>query len=194
MFASFIGSPASGKTTTAALTFAGFKELGIPTEWIPEKARTLIAGWRSMQGLAPGAPMHLDDFSHLTIMKEQYLIEKQMFFATGNEVYLLADGSTLNSLLYMSPKTRELPYVQEAASKAAEMYDVIFYCPPILQQATFDPNRVHTFEQSKEIDSRVHEMLAAFEGKIKAPVIALIGTPVARAAMVKEYLLREGKF
>jgi thymidylate kinase len=193
MFASFIGSPGSGKTTTAALAFAGLKEIGLPVEWIPERARTYIASLRASKKLAPTQPLKLNDNDTLTIMKEQFLVEQTMLESTGNQVALIADGSTLNSLVYLSLEARTQELVQKAALEAAKNYDVVFYCPPVRTPPGFDPNRIHTLEESRGLDQKIQEMLDRLQGKINAPIIALIGTPAARSLTVKNYLLAEGR-
>lgn len=193
MFASFVGSPASGKTTTAALTFASFKELGVSCEWIPESARSVIANIRTARGLKPRDPLKLSDAETISIMRQQFAIEQDMYLATGNEVFLLADGSVLNSLLYLPAAVREQDQVKNFALTAAKNYDVIFYCPPVRQQNQFDPNRVHSLEESRAIDAEAKLVLSGLGRQVKAPIIALVGSPTDRASTVKNYLMYGGR-
>lgn len=167
--------------------------MGFPAEWIPERARTYIATLRASRKLTPQELLKLNDEDTLTIMREQFSMEQTMLEATGNKVALIADGSTLNSLVYLSTEARTKDFVQRAALEAAKKYDVVFYCPPVRSIAGFDPNRIHTLEESKVLDQKIREMLDRLKGKIKAPILALIGTPTARSITVKQYLMNEGR-
>ena len=74
MLVTFIGSPISGKTTTAAQVFAELKKAGMPAEFVCEIARTFIANLRYNR---QGDTIKLDDDNQLDIMSQQYHSELQ---------------------------------------------------------------------------------------------------------------------
>lgn len=191
MFACFIGGPCSGKTTTAALSFAQFKELGFPTDWIPEQARSEIARLRA-SSKRTGVQYELTDEIQLKIMLNQFRLEQDMYESTENLVFLLADGSVLNSLLYLSAETRESGEVQQLITAAVSRYDVIFYCAPIGEYSVLDPNRPHSYKESLKLDADLHSLvLENTDLALKEPVQVLTGPAAHRAGAVRSYLLQK---
>ncbi len=161
MIVSFIGCPASGKTTTAAMLFAELKKLGISAEFICEEARIHIASIRYEQGLSPSDPVHLTDRDQQEIMEAQWQSEEVLSTVCGPSVVVVSDSSALNSLLYMSPARRDSQEVQDLL----EVYrcDLVFYTPPLATVTHgLDPNRVHSQSESLRIDSLIPEILAKY--------------------------------
>lgn len=169
MLVSMIGSPASGKTTTAAMTFARLKDLGISTEFLCERARQYIAEVRVANNILPTETINLVDRDQFTIMQEQFQLEKTMVKGCGESVVVITDSSALNSLFYMTPEFRTRPEVVELANQVSKHYDLTFYCPPIKNTnlISLDPNRIHTEEQSLEVDRNIPRILEEFAPAVK---------------------------
>lgn len=165
MLVSFIGCPCSGKTTTAAMTFAMLKEKGLTAEFIAEQARLYIAEKKYM---AKDHVITLDDDDQLQIMKHQLHVEKVMAASAASDSIVVCDSSSLNSLLYMSEAGRERPEVKEMV-EAATHYDLVFYCPPVAKPVNPDPNRVHDYNASLQINEILPRVL-----KQHAPTLQLI--------------------
>lgn len=167
MLIGFIGCPCSGKTTTAAMSFADLKNMGISSEFIPEQARAYIARARYDH---PDDPIELDDIDQLAIMEIQTGIEKIMTYSKGTVV--ITDTSILNTLLYMSPKARQWHQVKHMVEQALARYDILFYCAPVRMTRGYDANRIHDEQQSLELDKQIPEILREFAPELK-PVVLL---------------------
>lgn len=162
MLINFIGAPCSGKTTTAARLFAELKDSGYPAEFVSEQARRYIAEFNSVK---------LSDVDQVAIMGRQYKEEKLL--AKSNEL-VVCDSSLLNSLLYMTPQARELPAVQEMVDWAKVNYGIVFLCQTVKPHlAGPDPHRVHSWEESLQIEAKIKDTLATYVPNIKA--VELIG-------------------
>ncbi len=179
MLLSIIGSPCSGKTTTAAMVFAQLKEHGILAEFIPEQARTYIARKRIQQGLTSEDPVLLTDDDQLKIMNLQIDLEKVMKQACNPETVIVCDSSSLNALFYMSDELLQSEQIKSMIEEAKILYDGIFYCPPLKSFVAGDSNRVHGMDFSHEFHSRVPEMFKThLEGLAFSAVLS--GEPQAR--------------
>jgi hypothetical protein len=160
MLIGFIGCPCSGKTTTAAKTFADLKDMGIASEFIPEQARLYIAERRVKEGLRPEDPLFLADEDQKLILVRQIEYEDTLIKACGPQVKIIADSSVLNTLLYMGPEARAevTPLVRDVLTR----YDLLFYCGPVKPPLSLDPNRIHDEKASLEIDRMIPVLLKDF--------------------------------
>lgn len=157
MLVGFIGSPCSGKTTTAAKLFAELKDCGQPTEYIAERARWYIANKKF--GLRAQNQEHLfnlTDEDQIAIASSQYRAELVM---NQRGIVVVTDSCVLNSLLYMTPGVRESEAVQRIAAEAIDKYDVLFVCAPVPRPQGVDPNRVHDEAASMHIHEQIHSLL-----------------------------------
>jgi hypothetical protein len=184
MLIQFLGSPSTGKTTTAAGLFSSMKETEMVSEYLPEQARVYIALIRSAHQLAPTAPLTLDDSDQFNIMSSQVGIYEAFVSSCGPDVYLVSDSSPLNSLLYMTPEFRATSGVKNLVKRTLALQGAVFRCLPIYSPYQTDPNRIHTAEQSKLIDSTIPEILK----DLSVSPILIHGTVRERLLMAKEAL------
>src|SRR5260370_9265394 len=152
MLVNFVGSPASGKTTAAAMLFAALKERGLAAEFVTEVARTYIARkklWLALENME--MPILYDD-DQFEIMHEQWHIEYKMVITGGRDSLIISDGSPLNSLLYMTPEFRQSPQIQELVRSTRNLMEgpcdlpssLTFVCAPVDRDRNIpDPNRAH---------------------------------------------------
>lgn len=155
MLISFLGSPRSGKTTTAARVFANLKEASFPCEFIPEQARMYIAQKRVSKNLKPSDSLVLTNEDQTNIMIKQKEIETIMLQACGNDTIIVTDSSPLNALLYMDEETKNSSTVKNLTTKILQTPTIFFYSTPVEWLGGVDPNRVHSKEQSLVIDSKI---------------------------------------
>lgn len=187
MLVGFIGSPCSGKTTTAAKVFAEMKDCGQPVEYIAEKARSYIAEKRFMLR-AKGIEhlFDLQDADQVSIAHSQYKAELIM---NDKRLVVITDSCVLNSLLYMTPSARESREVQDLSKEALAKYDLLFICAPVPRSTTEDPNRVHDEAASMRIHEQINTLLIPMlEGK---EVHSLTGTPHARMQCAFGHVMRK---
>lgn len=187
MLFNFIGCPQSGKTTTAAMAFAGLKEVGIVSEFITEQARFYIA--KLKLSITPGDSIVLRDEDQLAIMRQQVECDETFVRACGDNVLIVSDSSPLNSTLYMTPNFRETPEVQTLLKRSLAITTMSFYSRPIPRpsHSMTDPNRVHTFDQSLEIDKQIPLLL---EQLPFLPVTEVSGTTTNRVRVVQECFMK----
>lgn len=159
MLITFVGAPIAGKTTTAARLFADLKEQGHPVEFLSEYARTYIAEKRLQLG---DRFEGLSDLDQVAIMDAQ--TKAEAILSADPRSLVVADSCAISALLYMSNNfiahegvkpPGETLNVVERARQAAKRYDLIFVCSPVRAGTTYDPNRIHSYEQSLELDRRV---------------------------------------
>jgi nicotinamide riboside kinase len=197
MLVTFIGPPCSGKTTTAARLFADLKEQGLPAEFLAEYARMYIAQKRRFEG--PDFP-GLDDWDQVAILTEQAKSESILSFDKTSIV--VADSSAVSALLYMTddfiareqlrrPDYGGLNAIEEAR-RCAQRYDIVFRCSPVRPGVLYDPNRVHSYEQSVELDKRITPIFELV-GLDTSKVVPLFGdtrfrVTEAAAATTMKYL------
>ena len=163
MFITFIGPPISGKTTAAASLFANLKEKGFGgIEFLTEHARMYIARKKRSEGAAFTG---LDDIDQNLIMLGQESMESDMSY--NKDTILISDSSAVLAMLYMTDRFLEFQAgllnternVINVSRIAAARYDIIFRCSPVRPGALSDPNRIHSFEQSVELDKRIDKVL-----------------------------------
>jgi hypothetical protein len=175
----FAGGPASGKTTSAMKLFTYFKETGIPVELVPEFARLYIAMKRLQNH-----NFVLDDRDQLNIQGTQVAWEEAMDASCGPEcVNVISDSWSVLALLYMSDHGKEIALKE--AEVAAQRATLICYCKPIAPSFIKDPNRVHSYQESLEIDKQVESLLT----RLSVPATKLItleGSPQQRHDILLE--------
>jgi nicotinamide riboside kinase len=196
MLVAFVGPPCSGKTTTAARLFADLKERGLPVEFLAEYARLYIALKRFHEGDAP-AP--LDDRDQVAIFMEQYKHEN--ILSRDPTSLVIADSSAISALLYMNDDFIEAEALRpvnayghsniiEQAKTAASRYDIVFRCSPVKPGVVYDPNRVHSYEQSVELDKRITKVFARV-GLDPKKVFPLFGDTKMRVSEAGSIVMRE---
>lgn len=179
MLIGFLGCPSSGKTTTAAITFAELKAHGIPAEFVMEQARILIAQERILLGLSPNEFPKLEDSHQEKILELQENLENLMIKSCGDNIVIISDGSIFNTLLYLNTISENTKQIIERHRK---LYDYLFYCPMIPNNfSSTDPNRIHSKEISKQIDQvKIPEIIQQFN----IDAVPLNGTPQQRKDQV----------
>jgi nicotinamide riboside kinase len=194
MLVAFVGPPCSGKTTTAARLFADLKERGLPVEFLAEYARMYIARhrWFNGQYVAP-----LDDRDQFAIFTEQD--KHELVLSSDPSSLVIADSSAISALLYMTDEFIEaeskreplygIPNAIEKAKLAAKRYDIVFRCSPVKPGVVYDPNRVHSYEQSVELDKRISKVFDLV-GLDPKKVYPLFGDPKMRVSEAGSVVLR----
>jgi hypothetical protein len=199
MLVSFLGSPCSGKTTTAAMLEAKLKEDGLPAERLAEYARVHIARKRvkSLRENKEFSP--LTDEDQWSIFKAQAemedLFEESLSGVTNGMV--ISDTSCLNALLYMSRPRDDrgrptgLPFlwddvtVKNAVKAHLQKTQFLFFYSRPVDMPVYaggdDPNRVHTHAQSKEVDEIVLDLIGHFNLDSHIPLVGTTGTRFSRA-------------
>jgi hypothetical protein len=158
MLVGFIGCPCSGKTTTAAMTFADLKHMGISAEFIPEQARLYIAQKRFE---SPDGRILLTDEDQKAIMKTQATMEIILHSGLPDGV-VITDSSVLNTLLYLSSEARNSEETRAMVTAAIGRYDLTFYSAPVKASRNLDPNRLQNEDQSLALDRAIPTILKDF--------------------------------
>lgn len=156
MLVGFIGAPCSGKTTTAAKLFAELKDMGLPAEYVAERARYHISRKKFVIRTKGYGDFTLTDEDQISIANSQFLDEKIM---KTDDVIVVTDSCVLNSFLYMTENTRNDEELREFMQDALKEYDVIFICAPVSRPKGKDPNRVHDEEFSVKVHNEIEKIL-----------------------------------
>jgi len=154
MLVSIVGSPSSGKTTTAAKAFAWLKDRSMLAEFITEQARLYIVQKR----FETKQPITLLDEDQVKIMERQLHVETVMKEAVDKDTFVISDSSALNALLYMTPEALQDPWVKTMTRTAKALYDRVYYAEPLPIFVEGDSNRLHSEAFSREFDRRVPEL------------------------------------
>lgn len=164
MLIEFVGCPNSGKTTTAAKIFDSLKESEIIAEFIPEEARRFIVSLRAKHNIPYNVVPKLTDEHQISILKRQLEIEINFSRYCNPSTVIICDSSPLNTLLYMSDEVRLGKEVKALIEFwDAELRPVIFYSKPIPENNyPVDSNRVHSKQESSEIDSKIPGVLETY--------------------------------
>ncbi len=186
MLIGFLGAPCSGKTTTAAMAFAELKDMGIPAEFVVEKARKFIAGKR-VNCLKTNTPFTLTDEDQNTIAMSQFSDEQLIVESVEWHTAVITDSSVFNSLIYMSEAHANEPGVRRSMQFALDKYDLLFLCGIVPPSPALDSNRVHNQQQSFDLDTRLQALLKEFT--TKTPIISLSGSSKYRAREVVSNVL-----
>jgi len=184
MIISFIGAPQSGKTTTAANVFAELKNLELNAEFVGEKAREYIIKkkWETLC-----AEIKLDNWDQMNISQEQFMSELRTNFACGDEGFAVVDSSTFLSLLYTERNTQQYDLVEKLSKLSVDRIDLFCYCP-LVDLENSDPNRIHTLEQSIELDKQILPLLKSL--RPNADVLVLHGDRETRVNLVMDKILK----
>jgi len=174
MLIGFVGSPCSGKTTTAAALFSELKNAGEPVEFFPEYAREYIMRMRFSNG-----SRDLSKNDQLQIYWKQKEIENMYQTMSPNSL-TITDGSTLNSYFYGLEEKLEL-------EEELERYDLIFFCRG-LKHTVSDDNRVHDLDFSKKLDISMAQKIVSLPPYISKKVHTLWGTKEQRLQTAMEFL------
>lgn len=188
---SFVGSPCSGKTTTAAMLFAALKEQGHVCDFITEQARSYIAKHRFAQGLGPNDPVQLSDEDQIHIMDAQLSLDRAFRFAVGDSGLVICDSTPLLGLMYMNPETRNDPRVKRIVEESVKTTDILFFCPAVSPPPGLDPNRVHTLEQSREVERNLFPVFQQHCPGIFSKVVPLKGLPTTRHSQAVGVILEK---
>ena len=186
----FIGSSGSGKTTVAAMVFARLKELGFCCEFVTEQARLYISGLR-YKNKDPNFPVILEDQDQLEIMTKQFRVENIVSYSLNGSGDIICDSSPLNALFYMTEGFRDDSKVKLLVEETLKQSDATFYCEPVTAALLLDPNRVHTSEQSLQIDRNISSVLKKCTPGLIASIKCLKGSPEDRASKVVNYILNK---
>ncbi len=191
MLFNFLGSPQSGKTTTAAMTFASLKEIGLVSEFSSEQARLYIARQRVLWGYGPDDKVTLTDEDQVEIMKQQLEVDETLVKACGPAVFIISDSSPLNSMLYMSPKCRNRGDVLDMYRRSKAITTGSFYMHTIYRGWVDqrDPNRIHDEEQSQQIDKLIPQFLME-DPELNDKVTPVFGSTTERLLIVKNRIFR----
>jgi len=158
MLINFVGSPASGKTTTAAMLFAKLKEYGLSAEFVGEEARRYIVIRKFSKRAFRENPI-LTDIDQANIMENQADIEDMMVLGTSPDTVIISDGSPLNALLYMTPEFRRENHRVKAflnMTRTLMTKSLTFVCEPLKSHRDVrDSNRIHNLEQILKIDEQL---------------------------------------
>ncbi len=181
MLVSFVGLPASGKTTIATKMFSSFKENGTNCELITEIARQYIANIRYEKKLTHYDKILLTDEDQKNIAIKQFELERIMKYSCDPSTIIISDSSVLNAGMYMSTDLYNNESIKEFLKNASLAYDLLFFCHPIdLSALPEDSNRVHDLEFIQSIKSRALNLLD-FIKSYHPNVCELIGTMTLEA-------------
>lgn len=169
------------------MTFASLKETGIIAEFSSEQARVYIAHKRVLLGLKPEDHLQLSDKDQLDIMGRQLEIDETLVKSCGPDVIIISDSSPLNSVLYMSHECRCRPEVMDMVKHSLSLTTTSFYMHPIYRgwSNQRDPNRIHDYSQSQEIDLLIPKLLAELP-ELNLKTVPVFGTTTERLLMVKD--------
>lgn len=168
MLVSFLGSPCSGKSTTACLLAGKLKAGGYPVEFYSEYARMYIAKKR-LECERDGLMFSLNDEDQFAIMERQMTMEATLDESLKKVGGLtVTDTSALNALLYLNqpadggiPSTWTRPNVVKMVEAIKARTGIFFFSFPVdlpeYVRGT-DPNRVHDQKQSEAIHALVSKL------------------------------------
>src|SRR6266404_1308769 len=170
MLIGFIGAPASGTTTVAAMLFGRIKSKDRVAELITETARRYIIEkrWRGEFG------SKLTDADQDEIFSRQAEAEALYTHVLPKSDIIITDGCILNNYL-----CRDQPpdHREDDFRAVLSQYDLIFYCPRSPSQyVESDMGRIHDRHEADAIDHRIPDIMARFGVKYTE----LTGTPEVR--------------
>jgi thymidylate kinase len=175
MYINFIGSPCSGKTTSAAKLFAELKEMGLEVEFISEYARLYIAKKRIANNFNK---IDLTDIDQYEIFEKQFELERTMHKAGGTDAIIISDSSVWNSCLYMTEKGLDLhsvpypgTYHTEACKRFYTEKNITVISAPVERPFTPDSNRIHSKEESLKINDSIRKIMDNLLPNNKIPVL-----------------------
>lgn len=198
MLIAFVGAPIAGKTTTAARLFADLKEQGLAVEFMSEYARFYIAAARESCREAGAEFRGLTSTDQYAIMLEQSKRERVM--TSDPTSIVIADSLSLSALLYMKDEPSFRMDLEESlwtsgspislARQCAKRCDIIFRCSPVRSGVTYDPNRLHSYEQSLELDKHINTIFDMAEVD-RSKVYPLFGDTKLRVTEAASVVMRK---
>lgn len=150
----FLGAPASGKSTLASDVHTELKKLGKNSIYITEAATDYIAEY----GI-PNTPV-----DQLVIFYKQ-LNRERMYLDSKD--YIVCDSSGILNYFYFrglfnnklsNKDIATINHLQKEILKTINQWDYVFYIPPIFEN-TEDGIRYHNIEQIKKIDRWIKSYL-----------------------------------
>ena len=150
----FIGAPASGKSTLAANVHVELKKIGKNSIFVPEAATDFIAEY----GI-PNRPI-----DQLVIFYKQ-LNREQMYI--DSKEYIICDSSSILNYFYFRNKFNTklenkdiatINHLQKEILKSLSQWSYIFYVPPMLDNIE-DGIRYHDKDQIIKIDRWIKSYL-----------------------------------
>lgn len=178
MIINILGCPRSGKTTSAAKLFTNLKENGFKSEFIPEQARFYIAQKRVHLNLKPTDNLTLTDNDQFEILLRQLETENLMLKACGEDAIIVSDSSPFNALLYMSDAYRAEDQRLSILKNEELIKDrLFFYATPVPWLGGTDPNRIHSKQQSLDIDIKIPTIIFPY---LKEQPVTLTGDSFER--------------
>lgn len=175
MLVNFLGSPQSGKTTTAAMLFAKLKENHMVAEFVLEQARMKIAENRLLNKTG----LSVQD-QHEIFMRQ---IQSEWTMAKNSKSIVVSDSSPINNLIYLEDWKRENVRLGEIRRILHELKPLVFLCQPIdTDQDLVDMNRIHSLKESIALHSKFDEILKYFD----VTPVQVYGSPEQRLATVMQ--------
>lgn len=150
----FLGAPASGKSTLASDLHTELKKLGKNSIYITEAATDYIAEY----GI-PNTPV-----DQLVIFYKQ--INREKMYIDSKE-FIVCDSSGILNYFYFrglfgqklsNKDIATINHLQKEILKTINQWDYVFYLPPILDN-TEDNIRYHNVEQIKKLDRWIKSYL-----------------------------------
>ncbi len=137
------GGPGTGKSTTAAGVFYKLKTAGVNCEYIQEYAKDKT--WEKNN-----TPLACQEY---IFGKQQY----RMFRVSGQVEFIITDSPLLLSTIY-TPQNYHLPSLPIIVREAYNSYENLDIF--LVRQKAYQPaGRNQTFDQAKDIDRQILEML-----------------------------------
>ena len=147
-----IGAPSVGKSVFAGLIFAELKMMNYITEYIQEYAKNLV--W-------------LQDYETI---KNQYYVSTQQYnilkSVNGKVDIIVTDGALFHGLYYnrtYKDNVSNVEKTEDQIKKYIKEFDNIYI---FLERGKFGyekEGRIHTYEESIEIDREMRKMLKEFD-------------------------------
>lgn len=192
MHIGFVGSPCSGKTTTAAMLFASLKEAGYICEFSIEQARLFIAEKRFNDAIRQGNLL-LTNENQEEIMRRQLHTDSILQWISYGKTITISDSSPLGALFYMTPEYIQHPTIQNYIKKTCLICDFLFYSDLVhtCSEYQIEPNRVHDYTQAQEIDGKIYNTLKTYSPEIIPKLIPLSGPPLQRHSKALQIILQE---
>lgn len=161
------GGPGAGKTTAAWEIASELKKRGYITEYVPEYAKELV--WEGKTDLLDGTPEHQEE-----LLKEQrHRIER----LNGKVDFIVTDAPLMQNPLYLKTSSLEISefYTHKVYNYYSryENFNVFIQRSEKFEQA----GRIHSLDQSREIDKQIHSLLDKFQiyyGTYKHETVSLI--------------------
>jgi len=154
LLVNFIGAPASGKTTVAALTFGALKEASVPCELLTEVARKHIVGLKYVNRWSnpPWNGILTDRDQNDIYIGELYQTERYVTVCSP-ETVIISDSSPINAIIYNRRLSSDKIIINDWLAYCNPLF---FYSTPVPNNLdTLDSNRVHSIEQIHNADREI---------------------------------------